>query len=136
MSTIGNRIKRVREMKNYTQEFMAGQLNISQNTYSRIENETVKLTTDRLQKIANALDVPVEYLVNLDAPIYNFNNEHASIQYSGHFENIYDSQNEHLKKTIELLENQLKQVNRENERLMSLLEKALERETFYVNRFT
>jgi transcriptional regulator with XRE-family HTH domain len=127
MSTVGNRIKRVREMKNYTQEYMASNLNISQNSYSRIENETVKLSTERLKKIADILDVPIEYLINLEAPIYNFNNEYASIQYSGHFENIYDSQNDLLKKTIDLLERQLEFVSKENERLLGLIEKRFDK---------
>jgi transcriptional regulator with XRE-family HTH domain len=125
MNSIGNRIKRLREMKNFTQEFMANNLDISQNSYSRIENETVKLTTDRLKKICEVLDVPMEYLVNLDAPIYNFHNENVTTQYSGHFENVNDNQNDILKKTIEMLEIQLTHLTRENERLTGLIEKLI-----------
>jgi transcriptional regulator with XRE-family HTH domain len=123
MDRIGNRIKRLREMKNYTQEYMANNLNISQNSYSRIENETVKLTTDRLQKISEILEVPVEYLVNLDAPIYNFHNENASIKFSGHFENITDGQGDTLKLALEILEKQIIHLTTENKRLTDIIER-------------
>ena len=34
---LGIKIKKIRESKNYTQEYMSNKLNISQNTYSKIE---------------------------------------------------------------------------------------------------
>jgi transcriptional regulator with XRE-family HTH domain len=74
MERIGTRIKRFREIKNLTQEHLAEKLGISQNSYSRLESETVKISTDRLKEIAEILDVPAEYLMNTDAPVYNFSN--------------------------------------------------------------
>ncbi len=125
MENIGTRIKRLRESKNWTQEFMASQLKISQNTYSRLENENVKLSTERLKQIATILDVPAEYLLNSEAPVYNFHNENASIKYAGHIENIYEDQKEVFQNSIRVLEDQLKHYQQENKRLMVLLEKTL-----------
>lgn len=120
MERIGTRIKRFRELKNLTQEHIAEKLRISQNSYSRLENETVKISTDRLKEIAGILDVPAEYLLNTEAPVYNFSNN-ASIRYAGQFENIYDDQKELLHKTIEVLENQLKELNEDKKRLLELI---------------
>ncbi|MBX7262842.1 MAG: helix-turn-helix domain-containing protein, partial [Chitinophagaceae bacterium] len=50
---VGNKIKIIREIKNYTQEYMASELNISQNAYSRIELNKTKLTTALAEKIAD-----------------------------------------------------------------------------------
>ena len=47
---LGIKIKKIRESKNYTQEYMSNKLNISQNTYSKIESGGIKLTVDRLKK--------------------------------------------------------------------------------------
>jgi transcriptional regulator with XRE-family HTH domain len=120
MERIGTRIKRFREMKNLTQEHIAEKLGISQNSYSRIENEIVKISTDRLKEIAGLLDVPAEYLLNTEAPVYNFSNN-ASIRCAGQFENIYDNQKELLNKTIEVLEAQLKELNEERKRLLEII---------------
>ena len=120
MERIGARIKRFRELKNLTQEHMAERLHISQNSYSRLENETVKISTDRLKEIAGILDVPTEYLINSEAPVYNFSNN-ASIRYAGQIENIYDDQKELLHKTIEVLEAQLKELNEDKKRLLEII---------------
>jgi transcriptional regulator with XRE-family HTH domain len=120
MESIGTRIKRFRELKNLTQEHIAEKLGISQNSYSRLENESVKITTERLKEIAVVLDVPAEYLLNTDAPIYNFSNN-ASIKYAGQFDNIYDGQKELLQKTIEILETQLKEANEDRKRLLLMI---------------
>jgi transcriptional regulator with XRE-family HTH domain len=120
MERIGTRIKRFRELKNLTQEHLAERLGISQNSYSRLESETVKITTDRLKEIAGVLDVPAEYLLNTEAPVYNFSNN-TSNKFVGHIENIYDDQKELLQKTIEMLEIQLKEVNEDRKRLLEMI---------------
>lgn len=125
MQNVGQRIKKLREAKNLTQEFMANNLKISQNSYSRIETENTKLTTDRLSEIAEILNVPTEFILNTQSPIYNFHNENARIKYSGNIENIYEDQKETYQNTIKILEEQLKHYQQENKRLMTLVEKVL-----------
>lgn len=60
---IGKRLKRLREWRNYTQTHLAYELNISQATYSRIENGTVELTTSQLFKIAIIFNVSTPALL-------------------------------------------------------------------------
>lgn len=70
-------IKHLREFKNYTQEFMADELGISQRAFSSIENGSTHLTVDRLYKIANILQVSVGEIIGVETHnIYNthFNN--------------------------------------------------------------
>ena len=38
-ANIGDKIRKVRELKGFTQDFMAGKLEMSQRAYSKIENK-------------------------------------------------------------------------------------------------
>lgn len=49
-------IRKKREVKNYTQEYLAYKLNISQNAYSKIELGYTKITVERLFQIADVLE--------------------------------------------------------------------------------
>lgn len=71
------KIRKVRENKNYTQEFMAESLHISQRAYSSIENGKTQLTIERLFDISKILEVSVSEILNLENNnIYNnFNNQ-------------------------------------------------------------
>ena len=51
-----DKIRRIREAKDYKQEFMAAKLNISQRAYSSIENGQTQLTVERLFEIIKILD--------------------------------------------------------------------------------
>lgn len=59
------KIKMLREINNYTQQYVANELDISQNAYSLIEKGLTKLTLDRLDQIAlfykiNVIDLFME----------------------------------------------------------------------------
>ncbi|WP_258543369.1 helix-turn-helix domain-containing protein [Parvicella tangerina] len=60
---VGERIKKYRNMRNITQEEIASNLDISQRAYSKIENNEVQIKLDRLQKIADLLDVDARLLL-------------------------------------------------------------------------
>ena len=53
---IANNIRRLRESKAYSQEYMAAKMGISQNGYSKIELNYTRLTVERLLAIAALLD--------------------------------------------------------------------------------
>ena len=114
---IGTRIKRVREGKNYTQEYMSGKLNISQNTYSKIESGGIKLTTDRLNEISKILEVPVENLLKEDLQTFNFTNSHVE-KFYGYIENLQEENKELTHKLGE----QISYLQKENERLLKIIE--------------
>lgn len=54
---LGKKIKRIRESKNYTQEYLAELVGIEQATLSNIERGKSYPTVDTLQKIADSLCV-------------------------------------------------------------------------------
>ncbi|MGN6638721.1 MAG: helix-turn-helix domain-containing protein [Mucilaginibacter sp.] len=53
---LASNIRKAREYRNYTQEYLAYKLRISQNAYSKIELGHTKLTVDRLFQIAEVLE--------------------------------------------------------------------------------
>jgi len=68
---IGNNIKQIRELKNLTQEYVANEIDVSQSTYARIESGTLIPKVDRLQRIANVLEVDLSTLLST-TNIFNF----------------------------------------------------------------
>jgi len=63
---VGQSIKKIREWKNYSQKYMADELNTTQQTYSRYETGEIEMTLNKLKKIAKILEVPVNYILDLD----------------------------------------------------------------------
>ncbi|MBS4066198.1 MAG: helix-turn-helix transcriptional regulator [Chitinophagaceae bacterium] len=59
------KLKKLRESKNYSQEYMAFQLKIEQSSYSRIEAGTIKLDLNRLKAIARILDLEFHTLIDI-----------------------------------------------------------------------
>jgi len=71
MKAVAANIRKVREYRNYTQEYLAAKLGISQNAYSKIELSYSKITLDRLFHIALILEVEVIELLQFDAEKFN-----------------------------------------------------------------
>ena len=59
-------IRKAREYRNYTQEYLAYKLSISQNAYSKIELGYTKLTIERLYNIAYVLEFDIVDLLNFN----------------------------------------------------------------------
>jgi transcriptional regulator with XRE-family HTH domain len=74
-TSIKNKIKSIRELKNYTQEYMAEQLGVTQAGYSKIEKGKTILSYIKLVEIARILEVSVEDILSFDGQRYfgNFN---------------------------------------------------------------
>ena len=63
IKAIAANIRHKREQKNYTQEYLALKLNISQNAYSKIELGYTKITVERLFQIAGILELNIMDLI-------------------------------------------------------------------------
>lgn len=61
--SVGTRIRIIRESKQFTQEYMARKLKMTQQAYSRIEQLTDNITLRKLRLLANAFDVPIHLLI-------------------------------------------------------------------------
>ena len=66
IKAIAASIRNKREERNYTQEYLAYKLNISQNAYSKIELGYTKITLERLFEIADILEIDVIDLISTD----------------------------------------------------------------------
>ena len=64
IKAIAANIRNKREYRNYTQEYLAFKLNISQNAYSKIELGYTKITVERLFQIAEVLEFDVVELMH------------------------------------------------------------------------
>jgi transcriptional regulator with XRE-family HTH domain len=122
---IGEKLRKIREMKGISQEFLATQMDISSQAYGKIEREETKLDFARLEVIAKLLQVDPLDIVNFDeSHVFNntFNN-HAE-----HQKNFILHNSENFSPTIEktfiLLQEEIQQLRTSNQLLMQLLEKV------------
>jgi len=63
---LGQNIRKLRELRNFTQQYMAEKLEMTQGNYARIENEEIYLSDDRLQKISALLGYSIEFIAQFD----------------------------------------------------------------------
>lgn len=63
---VGEKIKKLRELKNYTQQYMADQLDISQSGYGKIERNETDISISKLEKIAKILDTDIYTVLIFD----------------------------------------------------------------------
>lgn len=63
---IGERIRKVRELKGFKQDYVATKLEMTQANYSKLESEDADMPYSRLEQIAEALEVSVAEIVNFD----------------------------------------------------------------------
>ncbi|MDY9918101.1 MAG: helix-turn-helix domain-containing protein [Proteiniphilum sp.] len=100
MGAIHNKIKRLREQSNLTQQEMADKLNMHLKTWQKVENGVTKLDIERLQLIADVLETTIEDLINVDDSVYinaikdnevGFNNSSVTINHKSEEEkNLYE----------------------------------------------
>lgn len=67
IKAIAANIRLKREFRNYTQEYLAAKLDISQNAYSKIELGYTKITLERLFQIADVLEYDVYDFINFNS---------------------------------------------------------------------
>lgn len=120
MNKIGIKIRRIRESKSFSQDYMANRLNISQNVYSKLESGGVKLTTERLKQIAEILEIPEETLYKEDFNIFNVHNSTIDKFY---IETLKEENKDLLKK----LTDQIDYLQEENKRLTKIIESLSEK---------
>lgn len=59
----GSNLKKIRIELNYSQQQLAERLNISRQGYSNYEKEGYSPTLETVERLANILDVPIQYLL-------------------------------------------------------------------------
>jgi transcriptional regulator with XRE-family HTH domain len=66
----GHIIKRYRELHNFSQKYVASKMGISQNAYSKIENNITQLTVHHVKELSKILEVSITDLLNDDFEIH------------------------------------------------------------------
>lgn len=84
---IGENIRKIRDLKGFSQDYMAAKLKMSQRQYSRIEKEETKLDLQKLEEIGKVLEVTPIQLMGFDEKlIFNqYNTNTANGVYYNHF---------------------------------------------------
>ena len=108
---IGNKIKNIRELKNFTQEYMAEKLDISQAAYSKMEKGDTKISPDKLNKIAEILEVNPDDVKGSNNGIITYNEKDMIL-----IRQLYEDK-------VALLEKLLQKSEEEVKHLKALLQK-------------
>jgi transcriptional regulator with XRE-family HTH domain len=115
-------LKILREVNDYTQEFVAEDiLGISQNTYSRLEQNPNKITAEQAQKLSDLYKVSIANLLSEATPIITFKDSIKENKQGG--TNGY-SQNQQVhfdETTIKTLKEQNELLIKQNTELMELV---------------
>jgi DNA-binding XRE family transcriptional regulator len=106
---IGCNIRKIREMKNIRQDYIAQQLNLSLTSYGKIERDEVDLNLTRVHQIACVLDVSVNLLISFNV------NDILSISKQDVF---------YYQQVIGFMQENIRQLNLENSKLLQMLEKV------------
>jgi len=111
---INEKIKRIRELKGWSQEQMAEKLNMSISGYANIERGETNVQFSRLEQISKILEIKLSELIDLDEK----NIQIFLLQGNGNIENhliTIQSSDTHLKHELEkahlLLQERNKEIN-------------------------
>jgi transcriptional regulator with XRE-family HTH domain len=88
---IGHKIRQIRELKGFSQEYIASKLGVSQRAFSKIETNETKVDWQKITKIAEILEVEPLDIVSFDDNLV-FNN----CNQSGKFEQFINQLPEKL----------------------------------------
>jgi transcriptional regulator with XRE-family HTH domain len=130
----GQKLRLLREYRNYSQEYIAEKLGITQNAYSRIENNQTRLTADRLEKLAIVLDISPLELLSEREPVLQFTcgptQTPAPAAPDEHWKELIENTKQLYGQVIigkdekiALLENEISFLRKETDRFIRLVEK-------------
>lgn len=105
---VGHKIREIREGKKFSQETMADALGLSVNGYGKIERNEVDINIERLQQIAQTLEVAPEEIIRENNPVINnyapsYNYFSVIHEYSAKLEKLYEDKTRLYEDKIKLL---------------------------------
>ncbi len=80
---IGNKLRKLRMGKGYSQEYLAEVLEVSQKTYSNMENNKSSISIETLKKIAEEYKIDLIELLSDDKVIVQNNSSRESSTFQG-----------------------------------------------------
>ena len=121
MNNVGINIRKLREKKGFSQEYVAQELGINQSTYGKLERENTKISIDRLLRISEILEEDVINLLD-SKPQNTFHQTNQGNGYS-YVENINNENAELLKELKKVYEKLIKSKDEQIDLLKSLITK-------------
>lgn len=126
---IGDKIRKVRELKGYKQEYVAGKLGLSVTAYGNIERNESSLTFERLEEIAAVMEVTVQDILNIPEQlnIHNITTAHQVGFTHTYNDNRKGTETEidAFKQSIAHLEKEIEYLRQQNLQLLDLLNKKM-----------
>ncbi len=119
-----SKLKVLREVNNFTQEFIAETLGVDQSTYSKIERNPKNLKADQAEKLAKLYDVEVSDIISSDVTISFSHNTidkgyiHNNFDHKDMIEQIISAKDGEIK----TLKEQVEHLKRQNDQLLKMLE--------------
>jgi transcriptional regulator with XRE-family HTH domain len=107
------KVKSQREFLNYSQEYVAYELGISQPAYAKIENGKTKIKIERLIQLLKILKLELHEVLGINEFQNNVNHE-STTRMLNLIENLYNDSQKNYNKTIKILEE-------ENSRLVDIV---------------
>lgn len=120
-----SKIRFVREIRKYSQDYMSKKLGIPQNTYSTWEENPSRISKSHLVKIADLLLVSQEDLVSEMPFIINMHPPTTGKNSSTHSELFFENNQSVFEKLVQTLEAQISLLNDQNKFLKTENEKFL-----------
>jgi transcriptional regulator with XRE-family HTH domain len=116
------KLKNLRKQRGYTQDYMSKIIATDVSNYSRKENGEVRIFDDEWEKLAKALDVPVEEIKEEKPAAVVQNNDNFSDHAAGINYNYYNVPNQvmdNLQDYIKILKEQIESLKQEVKTLKS-----------------
>ena len=107
MEKIIEKIAQYRNRKGYTYENMADELELTTAAYRKIETGETKLSVERLFRISNILETPIDELLDLDKNHFIQNNYNNESIVSQRIENFYQENKEITEKLLQAKDEQI-----------------------------
>ena len=123
-----SKIKKYREKKGISQEYLAEKLNMTQSSYAKIEGGKRRIEASVLFRIAQELDEKIEnFLADGFAFLQQGNHKFKdSLAFtSATTQNVYCSQKEPFEEQIKLLREEIAEMRKERQELIALLKGKL-----------
>lgn len=100
LQNVAFKLKTLREFNNFSQEYIAGQLNISQAAYSKIESGVTQLSIDHLTKLSEVYKLTPNDILGWGDK-YTINNKECNGVAAGSQHLVINIYNEERLKSIE-----------------------------------
>ena len=76
---LGQKVRQIRELKGYSQEYIASKMGVSQRAYSKMENNETRLDSNKISRIAEIFEIELDTLLNFDSKnVFNQKNNNIA----------------------------------------------------------